>query len=486
MLNEKPFPFTGDHPHFGVHGWRELLGKSENIPAVDMARHFLITGETGSGKSVSAVIPLLRAALRYPERAAYKAYRLRAGDAAEGQERLRPAVLVVDPKQELHEVVNREAGKRKVTTLCYGTPGKVLYFFEGKDVTKMSAIEAVDSILAQSDFYTRDLATTREPCWNIQAANLIKDFVAVDMYLAKQGMDKLHALWQKVREELGKFEEYAPICPMLQYNKLNYFKPIGVLVAYSTSTEASYPLGVYLEACNAMKVPGELTARLVTVMSLAHVTRSSVVWMANGILGDIASDEFAACVSLNPIEAPEDSFSVREMLDKGDVLVYIPTVSPSAIADTVGRCIKAKFMEFVFTRTNKVRPFGYIVDEAHRFITAGESDGEQSLLDRCRAYRTFVVLSTQSIASLMVRLEGNAILGTSALQVMLNNCGNALYFRSSDIATQQNVQARIPECPVLGRPHVVKVRPLTSLGTGSCYAMRANGTWGLFHVHVSS
>jgi hypothetical protein len=50
----------------------------------------------------------------------------------------------------------------------------------------------------------------------------------------------------------------------------------------------------------------------------------------------------------------------------------------------VGRCIKVKFMQFVFTPENKARPFAYIVDEAHRFVTAGEQDGEQSLLDRCR------------------------------------------------------------------------------------------------------
>jgi hypothetical protein len=95
-----------------------------------------------------------------------------------------------------------------------------------------------------------------------------------------------------------------------------------------------------------------------------------------------------------------------------------------------------------------------------------------------------VVLSTQSIASLKVRLEGSAAFAGSALQVMLNNCGNALYFRSSDIATQESVQARIPDCPMAGRPHVIKVRPLTSLATGSCYALRADGGWGLFQVQL--
>jgi hypothetical protein len=31
---------------------------------------------------------------------------------------------------------------------------------------------------------------------------------------------------------------------------------------------------------------------------------------------------------------------------------------------------------------------------------------------------------------------------------------------------------------------VIKVRPLATLPVGSCYALRANGSWGLFNVHL--
>lgn len=42
----------------------EWLGRSV-IPAQEMSRHWLILGETGSGKTRSAVMPLLHALLRY-------------------------------------------------------------------------------------------------------------------------------------------------------------------------------------------------------------------------------------------------------------------------------------------------------------------------------------------------------------------------------------------------------------------------------------
>ena len=83
MSANLPFPFTDKHPKFRVPGWRELLGAHESIGAADMARHFLITGETGSGKSVSAVMRLLEAILRYPEKEPYRAYAKELGDAAE-------------------------------------------------------------------------------------------------------------------------------------------------------------------------------------------------------------------------------------------------------------------------------------------------------------------------------------------------------------------------------------------------------------------
>lgn len=84
------------------------------MSAPEMARHFLITGETGSGKSISAVIPLLEGILRYPEDEPYADYVKRAGEHADARSDLRPAVLAVDPKRELGPVVEREARGRKV------------------------------------------------------------------------------------------------------------------------------------------------------------------------------------------------------------------------------------------------------------------------------------------------------------------------------------------------------------------------------------
>jgi hypothetical protein len=474
-----PKSFTGFHPRFHVPGWEELLGRGALMEAPDMVRHHLITGETGSGKSVSGVMPLLKAILRYPEPSLYEDYAKAAGAEAEPLELLRPAVLVVDPKQELEALVRKEGAGRKIQRIAYGEPGPVLHLFEGWNLDEMDAAGAVDFILQQSEFFVQDQARTDDPIWNLQAASLLKDFVAIDMWAAKRGL--IADLWAKIAGELGDTGGYRSFLPSLVYNPANYFKPVANLIAISADGDASVPLAVYLEACEFMKVPGDLMSRIMTVMHLADRTRSSVIWMANGILADLASDEFATCVSLNPIEAPTNILSVEDALRRGDAVIYVPT-STNTVADLIGRCVKSKFFEFAFQREEQARPFFYVVDEAHRFLSSGIQDGEQSLLDRCRAYRAGVVLATQSLASMAYRLNGPG--GGHALQIMINNCGNAFYFRTSDIQTQDNLFKRIPNPPVGGRPHVLAVRPLTSLGVGSCYALRANGSWGLFQVRV--
>jgi hypothetical protein len=479
-----PFPFTERHPKFRIRGWSELLGEAQLIGAPDMARHFLITGETGSGKSVSAVMRLLEGILRYPEEDQYLAYAKEVGEKAEKASDLRPAVLVVDPKQELEEIVRREARGRRVIRVTYAQNGPVLHLFEGWQLDKLDVFDAMDVILKQSDFYALDMGRTREPVWNMQAASILRDLMAIDIWLARRDRLLMVKLWDELREEVAKIDSReASYMEGLKYDRSNYFKTHKTLMSLCSDSPA--PLAWYLDAVDKLGVPGDLKTRLAALLSLAEKTRSCVIWMINGILDDLSSDEFASCVSVNPIEAPaERMLSVRDVLEQGDVVVYIPTASP--IADMVGRCLKSKLFEFAFQRENKVRPFFYVVDEAQRFLTAGEKDGEQGLLDRCRAYRTGVVLATQSLASLAYKLEGSSPNGKNCLQIILNNCGNALYFRTTDIQTQENIQQRIPMPPVPNRPHVVQIRPLSSLSVGQCYALRCDGTWGLFKVSLAA
>jgi hypothetical protein len=47
--------------------------------------------------------------------------------------------------------------------------------------------------------------------------------------------------------------------------------------------------------------------------------------MANGILADLAAEDFGACVSLNLIESlpPSKLLSVKDALNNGDIIISI-------------------------------------------------------------------------------------------------------------------------------------------------------------------
>ncbi len=272
---------------------------------------------------------VLEGILRYPEEDVYGCYAKAMGDAAEPESQLRPAVLVVDPKEELGEIVKREARGRRVIRVSYGERGPVLHLFEGHPLGSLDAFEALDLMLQQSDFFNEDQARTREPVWNRQAASILRDFMAIDMWLAKRGLEQVKELWDMVRTMLGLHDLYKSFLSSLAYDPVNYFKPHNTLLNLSVGEQDGLPLATYLDASDRLGVPGELKTRLASLSGLYHSTRSGVIWMANGILSDLASEEFASCVCVNPFEAPPQSrlLSVKDALNCGDLVVYAPASS---------------------------------------------------------------------------------------------------------------------------------------------------------------
>ena len=91
------------------------------------------------------------------------------------------------------------------------------------------------------------------------------------------------------------------------------------------------------------------------------------------------------------------------------------------------------------------------------------------------------MLATQSVASLryaLAQASGDGAQGSeAALEIMMANCGTKLFFRSTDVSTQERLQKLLPAAPVQGRPHVAQVRPASTLRTGESYALLSDGGW---------
>ena len=556
----------------------ESLGLNA-ISAPTLSRHVLITGETGSGKTQSGILPILRAAIQYKQGTS-----------------LAPAGLVIDPKHELRHIITRIMPDRdRLIVFDNHRSERKLHMFEGQSMmdSRFGKAEYIVQRICSLSRYAMAERTARDPFWFQQASLCVRSLVAVDLEVFRAGgpanlaefwdsvrdsvkdaidsqarqrsshASTYHAAWERMREAMKRYEQVpcskshegrreiilkewlqlqfsegsdergqsynqlmlligvaiidmqspSPLrtalvsaqtigqklrkignvlgqpCPegnaadVLNYDRENYFAAIKHLLllgaAYSEDKAQNPVIAAYQNAAAAIGVlPGSIGS-LLNSASQARATFASVVAVACNLLEEFTSPAICSALSLNPFEPPESALSVQETIESGKWLVCAPA-SESPASDTIGRALKSKFFQFIFRRKNRARPFFYIADEFHRYITNDPESGEQNLLDRCRAFRSVCVLATQSVASLRNALATSAYSDSSdaAIAILVNNTGTKLFFRTTDSKTESTLKSLLPVPPVPGRSHVLDVRPASTLALGECYFVAADGRWG--------
>jgi hypothetical protein len=464
-----------------------------------MSRHFLVLGETGSGKTCSVVEPLTVSC------ASYRA----------DQPDCRAAMLVIDPKMELGDVLlgslGLQAKDRLVSLSTYKKKYRIDYF-EGVDRRQLSGKAIIESLCEYAPEFQRSLTQGgNNVMWSKRTEGFLASLIDIDLTIRRKLEDKGESkdFFRQLAEELQRtiFNDstLTPDRPpgallmsiasdladgRLGYVRDNYFDGfqefVGVAMRLSNKPTHDASLStqdVFWSACIAVARNAGVSPQ--NYLSLQEFTGLypeayiSILSLANSLLNDLSAPEFVDFVSLNPFEQPSNSLSVLQAIEDGKVLVYTPdTANISAV--NVGKALKAKFFEFTFKRHNKERPVIYICDEFQHFITGDSVSGEQSFLDRCRAYRGICVLASQSLNALRFRLRSLDPQGPAddALNSLINNTGNKFFFRNTDIDTIERVRNLLPNPPVLNRPHIADVRPLSTLGVGECYFLLSDGSWG--------
>ena len=164
----------------------------------------------------------------------------------------------------------------------------------------------------------------------------------------------------------------------------------------------------------------------------------------------------------------------------GTIYVYQPSLGHGK--DTlVARALKAQFFEAVLSDKKRQENgsdmplVAYVADEFHRFITSDVVHGEQSYFDTCRSFGAFCVVASQSMSSLYHALAGDSYTNKdqSAVEILLNNTGTKLFFRTTDRALHRTIDRLCPVTPSL--PKATEVRPPSSLRPGECYAVVTDG-----------
>ena len=156
----------------------------------------------------------------------------------------------------------------------------------------------------------------------------------------------------------------------------------------------------------------------------------------------------------------------------------------------VAVALKALFFEAVLGDPDRARGgaglplVGYVADEFQRFITSDRIHGEQSFLDTCRSFGAGCVLACQSVSSLEHALShaGNAKRNESAVSMLWTNTGTKVIFRTTDPQTAERVGELCPYQP--GLAGVTRVRPVSTLAPGKCYAVLADGRFERRQLHA--
>ena len=488
-------------PALVVPQWRSLFPPDGAVPRSLLTRHIALYGETGSGKTLSAVVPLLAAMLRAPP-----------SEVGGG--------LVIDPKAELTPILQAVAGDRihhigidDLTLDLMAGPrwrldelaaGRVLsaamkILMRVRSFVPTSALRvlgphAVES--SNSEFFDREgvalfhdvLAfvlllihpSTPVPCeWLCEPES---DEIS-DAFAPRRWVDQLLA------RARGSGARRGPNAVALAVWALD-----GPLAQVADS--GAYWLWEEL-ARAALPVWGDRSdeARDLLVRICSTWRRSAEIDRQHaGTLGTArnACREFAApsvetalFFGCEPGYCGARAVDFRRLVscDAGARQRFVVFQPPRDGGSLAAMALKARFFEAVLE--DPVRQSAradvpltvYIADEAHRFATSDICHGEQSFLDTGRSFGACCVLAAQSLSSfehaLAARGGGGPDQDRAAVGMMWTNTATKLIFRTTDLATAERVDELCPRRP--GLSAVTRVRPLSGLPTGACYALLADG-----------
>ena len=486
-------------PGLTVPEWRALCPPDGGVGRELLLRNLLALGETGSGKTLSFVLPLLCALVRTPPG--------RFGGA-----------FVVDPKRELGPVLERAVPGRvrliQASDLVLNVMGGARRALESDLAAGRWLSAATRVVVRMTSFVPTSPA-------HVLVAHPVTD--SNSEFFDREGTDLLVTVLACIlmltapdapspEDWLDDDEALAWLRALLSRAKGGEREPGPNVVAL-----ASWALGSAL-----LQSPSNDSGVVNARWLFARVARcASSVWTSGeardvldrvvqywppmvaidrqyaGVLATAraACEEFAdPSVSTTLYFGCEAGYGAararagaaspdfaRLVSRDGDGSLVIFQPSRGLAGALVAMSLKATFFEAVLTDADRLDGradlplVGYVADEFHRYVTSDPQHGEQSFLDCCRGFQAFCALACQSVASVEHALAcgaGNGAQDRAAVEILWTNCASKFFFRSTDPRTASRVDDLSPFRP--GLAGVTRVRPLSTLAPGECYAALAD------------
>ena len=482
------------------------------MPRALLTRHALVLGETGSGKSASAVLPVCAALARAP--------RGRVG-----------AALVIDPKREAGAVLEALAPGRLRTVSARGTVLNLMAspaWSLKADLSERRWLRAATRVLRRvhslvpatparvlgehtagtgsQEFFEREgvelLRTVLAFVLMLTDARAPAPEVWIDAEAEADVLAWVQALERRARGSGRKARgpNLLALAAWVLTGRLLVAPPTGGTV--SVPAEEGSPSREWLFARAARcaravwgQAPGEGRDVLDRVVDywepISRVSAQYAGVLATACTACAALADAAVARRLYFGCEPGWDAARRSALaldfaravsraGDGPLVLFQPALSGPD--ELVARALKAAFFEAVLNDPDRARGgadlplVGYVADEFHRFVTSDRMHGEQSFLDTCRSFGAFCVLACQSVAGIEHALAeggGSGARNEAAVSMLLTNTATKLVFRSTDPQTMAPLDALCPRHP--GLDAVTRVRPLTTLAPGECYALLPDG-----------
>lgn len=440
--NLVPVPYDAKEPPF-VFAEGDFIERT-GIHPTELV-NTLITGTTGAGKTFGGVIPLLKSFLSY-----------------KNSKNQWMSMLVIDPKFELEAVCRSELEKggslERLTHL--GKGHRLRYFHKDCPLSLVDRYYHMAEICCTKSYGEGKMWLEKSHRMNIAFLQQDRDFYTSTglsllglVHSLITGKDHLNAsIWFNLLS-IYRFALTGP-------DHLRWVNNLMVVV-----------VGLFTDFEN-IESEFKTYAQSNVEMLQQFFYRAN---LAEDICCNLSHPEVTQSINTDLFPIDENDLHVDDLLVQGKIILLQP--SREHTGDLIGRLIKARYFNDIFERSDMLIPIGYVADEFQRFITSDRSTGEQSFLDRCRAYRVNCVLATQSIAALQHALSaGDDKVAVLSTQIIVANSPTKLVFRSTDDVTSHQLRNWLPSAPGEMK-HVVDVRPISSLKTGYAYYM-LNGDWG--------
>ena len=468
-------------PGLTIPEWRSLYAPAGEVPRETLLRHTLALGDSGSGKTCSAILPVLRSLIEAPPG--------RVGCA-----------LVIDPKGELGPMLERDAAKRlrrivpseSGVDLMTGPDWRL-----GADLAHARYLTAADRIVRrvlsfEPSLPTRVLAdhqypaeTTHAEFFDREATSLLTLVLAFVLMVTDDcapppehwcAEAEMTGQWARglLERAHGRAGARGPNALALAAYVLDTAVALGG-PTFDPDPDEDFddpPWRFATVARAAASVwrtgPGETPDVIDRVLRYWHPMArlrgqfGGVVASARAACGSIAEPALARTVyfGCEPGAAGSDAIGrdfarAVSRAAPGQLLLYQP--ARSGVDTLVGKVVKALFFEAVLNDSDRQcasadSPIvGYVADEFHRFATSDPVHGEQSFLDTSRSYGVTCVLACHSLASIehaLAQRGGSAAQDRAALSMVWNTAGSKLFFRSTDPRTADRVDDSVTsKCP---------------------------------------